>query len=117
MDGQAGPGFEYGRLEIFLRGIWSTICDYESFTPDSAAVACRILGFDGGATLEFRNTLPDAENAVLNRSCSPQNSCFQAYCHWSISKFCLCLHQRTHTTWKPIQLVVFEMWPPLSYSR
>ena len=82
MDGQDGPGFEYGRLEIFLRGIWSTICDYESFTPDSADVACRILGFDGGAPLEFRTTLSEAENAVLSHSCSPQiyNYSFPAYC-------------------------------------
>lgn len=54
-DGQAGAAYEYGRLEIFLRGVWSTICDVKSFTPDSANVACRILGFDGGAPLEFRN--------------------------------------------------------------
>ena len=57
MDGQAGPGYEYGRLEIFLRGIWRTICDSPgSFTPDSAALACESLGFGGGVALEFRQT-------------------------------------------------------------
>lgn len=55
-DGQAGNAYEYGRLEIFLRGVWSAICDVESFTPDSAKVACTILGYDGGAPLEFRPT-------------------------------------------------------------
>ena len=73
MDGQDGPGFQYGRLEIFLRGVWSTICDYESFTPDSSDVACRNLGFDGGAALEFRTTILNAENPVLSHTCSLQN--------------------------------------------
>lgn len=54
MGGQAGIGYEYGRLEILFGGVWSTICDTESFTPDSAQVACRILGYDGGAALDFR---------------------------------------------------------------
>ena len=74
MDGQAGSGFEYGRLEIFLRGIWSTICDFESFTPDSAGVACRVLGFDGGAPLEFRTNLLEVENAVFSPSSSPKTN-------------------------------------------
>lgn len=58
MDGEAGPGYEFGRLEIFLNGFWSTICDTESFTPDSAQVACRALGYEGGAALEFRRREP-----------------------------------------------------------
>lgn len=49
-DSSSGPGYEYGRLEIFIRGFWSTVCDAggKGFTPDSARVACRILGFGGG---------------------------------------------------------------------
>eukprot|EP00892_Ulva_mutabilis_P007273 jgi/Ulvmu1/4918/UM202_0003.1 len=54
MGGQSGPAYEYGRLEILLRGIWSSICDRPSITPDSAQLACRLLGYDGGAALEFR---------------------------------------------------------------
>eukprot|EP00892_Ulva_mutabilis_P005582 jgi/Ulvmu1/3396/UM016_0012.1 len=53
-DGDSGPGYEYGRLEIFLRGFWSTICDNSGFTPDTAVLACSLLGFDGGAALRFR---------------------------------------------------------------
>jgi len=53
MGGEAGSAFEYGRLEIFLRGFWSNVCSTEVFTPDSAAVACRALGYDGGASLQF----------------------------------------------------------------
>lgn len=53
-DGAAGAAFEYGRLEIFVRGFWSNICDVEAFTPDSAQVACRALGYDGGSALKFR---------------------------------------------------------------
>jgi len=63
MDGQSGSGYEYGRLEIFRRGFWGNICP--SFTPDAAVVACRILGYDGGAHLQFRGTLTSRfENEV-----------------------------------------------------
>ena len=55
MDGGSGTGYEYGRLEIFIRGFWSTICDSNGFTPDSALVACRALGFDGGVVLQLRS--------------------------------------------------------------
>lgn len=53
MGGGEGEGYEYGRLEIFLRGLWRTVCDSAGFTPDSAKVACTALGFDGGALLDF----------------------------------------------------------------
>lgn len=58
-DGSA----ETGRLEIFTNGGWGTVCDYEFidsfddnyvfrdrplFSPGSAFVACRQLGFQGG---------------------------------------------------------------------
>eukprot|EP00892_Ulva_mutabilis_P012285 jgi/Ulvmu1/9429/UM051_0057.1 len=65
MDSTAGAGFEYGRLEIFVRGFWSTICDTESFTPDSAQVACSLLGYDGGAPLNFMPGSFGSENQVL----------------------------------------------------
>ena len=58
MDGRSGTSFEYGRLEIFLRGFWSNICDNASFTPDSAKVACGLLGYDGGAALQFKIDRP-----------------------------------------------------------
>lgn len=67
MDGQAGAGYEYGRLEIFLNSFWSAVCDEPSITPDSALVACRILGFDGGAALSFRREYRAVfENAVCD---------------------------------------------------
>lgn len=53
MGGSSGPGFEYGRLEIFARGFWSNVCRAGRFTPDAAQVACRALGYDGGAALRF----------------------------------------------------------------
>ena len=52
-SGGEGPGYEYGRLEVFLRGFWSNVCNMDGFTPDSAQVACRALGFAGGASLQF----------------------------------------------------------------
>lgn len=52
-DGKSGVGYEYGRLEVFLRGFFSNVCSDNRFTPDSAKVACRELGYDGGAALRF----------------------------------------------------------------
>ena len=42
VDGAAGPGYEYGRLEIFDSGFWSNVCNNGRFTPDSARVARRL---------------------------------------------------------------------------
>ena len=66
MEGGAGPDFEFGRLEVFLRGFWSNICsgDAESFTQDSAQVACRLLGYDGGASIVFRQPFIATKNPV-----------------------------------------------------
>lgn len=66
MGGEANASYAYGRLEIFLRGLWSSVCDSESFTPDAALVACRILGYDGGAPLQF-GTPPFGQNQVLSQ--------------------------------------------------
>ena len=52
-DGQSGPGYEYGRLEVFRRGFWGDVSGKNSFTPESAQVACMNLGFDGGTVLRF----------------------------------------------------------------
>lgn len=52
-DGQAGPAFEYGRLEVFVNGTWGSVCDRRMFTTSSAQVACMSLGYDGGAPLRF----------------------------------------------------------------
>ena len=53
VGGDSGPSYEYGRLEVFLRGFWSNVCNVDGFTPDSAQVACAALGFGGGASLQF----------------------------------------------------------------
>ena len=66
MEGGAGAGFEFGRLEIFMRGFWSNICSGESelFTQDSAQVACRLLGYDGGASIVFMQPFAATNNPV-----------------------------------------------------
>ena len=75
--GGAGAGYEFSRLEIFLRGFWSNICDLDSFTPATGQVACRALGYDGGGPLEFRQELSFGEaNEVISRSFpAPQHIC------------------------------------------
>ena len=86
--GEAGPSYEYGRLEIFLRGFWSNICSLDTFTPDSARVACAALGFGGGASLIFPTPFFDddvvgffssaahgyADSNVTLESCQPPHT-------------------------------------------
>lgn len=81
MDGSSGPGYEYGRLEIFVRGFWSTICDNSGFTPDSALVACRALGYDGGAALKL--------GAVCCQRC---HACTQQYWKGQRSRYLPFVH-------------------------
>ena len=54
-NGSVSEGFAFGRVEVFRRGFWSNICsDVDTpFPPESAKVACRGLGYDGGETLLF----------------------------------------------------------------
>ena len=54
-NGSVTQGFAFGRLEVFLRGFWSNVCSpvERPFPPESAKVACRGLGYDGGETLLF----------------------------------------------------------------
>ena len=69
VEGEKTFAFSYGRLEVFLNGFWGTICDRESFTPDSAQVACSILGYDGGTSLNFRQAYligSDRESQVMD---------------------------------------------------
>lgn len=73
VEGEKTSAFEYGRLEIFLNGFWSNICDIESFTPDSAQVACSILGYAGGTSLNFRQAYligSDRESQVISPPCA-----------------------------------------------
>lgn len=64
MAGSADPArlWEYGRLEIFMEGYWSNVCSIPGFNPAAAQVACRALGYDGGAAIRiapaYANTSP-----------------------------------------------------------
>ena len=65
VGGDSGPGFEYGRLEVFLRGFWSSICNVGGFSSGSAAVACSALGYAAAASLTFPQAFnPPTENQV-----------------------------------------------------
>ena len=39
-----GSNSRIGRLELFINGIWGTVCG-RNFQTDEAKVACRMLGF------------------------------------------------------------------------
>ena len=65
MGGTSGDGYEYGRLEIFARGFWSNVCNSGRFTPAAAQVACRALGYDGGASLRFTQPYANSLSQVL----------------------------------------------------
>ncbi|XP_067106406.1 neurotrypsin [Osmerus mordax] len=45
-----GEGSYEGRLEIFYRGQWGTVCD-DGWTDSNTQVACRQLGFRSGETI------------------------------------------------------------------
>ena len=64
VNGSAGVGYEYGRLEIFERGFWSNVCNNNRFTPDSAQVACKAFGYDGGAALRFTQSFANTLSQV-----------------------------------------------------
>lgn len=49
LDSEGAPSINgEGRLEMFRAGSWTPVCR-EGFTPGSAAVACRAMGFAGAA--------------------------------------------------------------------
>lgn len=64
MDGRSDPGgaWQYGRLEVIIKGVWSTIVDRrlrrESLGRRGAQVACRALGFATGGQLIVGESSP-----------------------------------------------------------
>ncbi|KAM8902506.1 HHIP-like protein 1 [Spinachia spinachia] len=52
-----------GRVEIFIRGEWGTVCD-DLFTSKAGAVVCRQLGFAGALAVMKRAALGEAERGV-----------------------------------------------------
>ena len=77
VEGSADPvaRYEYGRLEIFARGFWSNVCNNDRFTPDAAQVACRALGYDGGAALRFTQSYANSLSQVrVNDLCKCHTS-------------------------------------------
>ena len=46
-NGQTSPNLTAGRLEIFYKNQWGTVCN-DSFGASEARTACRQLGFSSG---------------------------------------------------------------------
>lgn len=57
-----GPGYEYGRLEVFDAGFWT---DVRRLSPDAAEEACRAFGYDGGAAPRFTETFAAFQNSRI----------------------------------------------------
>lgn len=52
-----------GRLEIFIRGQWGTVCD-DLFTTRAGTVVCRQLGFTTALAVMKRAALGEADSSV-----------------------------------------------------
>ncbi|XP_040035512.2 HHIP-like protein 1 [Gasterosteus aculeatus] len=52
-----------GRVEIFIRGEWGTVCD-DLFTSKAGGVVCRQLGFAGALAVMKRAALGEADRSV-----------------------------------------------------
>uniref|UniRef100_A0A3P8QUR6 SRCR domain-containing protein n=1 Tax=Astatotilapia calliptera TaxID=8154 RepID=A0A3P8QUR6_ASTCA len=52
-----------GRVEIFIRGQWGTVCD-DLFTIKSGSVVCRQLGFSTALAVMKRAVLGEADDSV-----------------------------------------------------
>ncbi|XP_017694415.1 PREDICTED: T-cell differentiation antigen CD6 [Lepidothrix coronata] len=78
-----------GRLEVFFRGIWSTVCDSTWYGPESA-VLCRSLGCGTPLQhLSFGHTLP---GKMLYECGSLQASL--AFCRWTFNRSAPCHQSR-----------------------
>ncbi|XP_027595471.1 T-cell differentiation antigen CD6 [Pipra filicauda] len=78
-----------GRLEVFFRGTWSTVCDHTWYRLESA-VLCRSLGCGTPLQrLSFGHTLP---GKMLYECGSLQASL--AFCHWTFNRSAPCHQSR-----------------------
>lgn len=64
VGGAADPGgaWQYGRLEVAERGLWTPVWDRMAFGSSDVVDACAALGFTAGAQITVDGLSPLAED-------------------------------------------------------
>lgn len=75
-----------GQVEVYFRGVWSTVCDSEWY-PSEAKVLCRSLGC--GSEVDRPRGLPHSLEGRMYYSCKGEESTL-SNCFWRLNNAYLC---------------------------
>nr|AAH14294.1 CD6 antigen [Mus musculus] len=79
-----------GQVEVYFRGVWSTVCDSEWY-PSEAKVLCRSLGC--GSAVARPRGLPHSLDGRMYYSCKGQEPALST-CSWRFNNSNLCSQSR-----------------------